>query len=234
LHQLDFFFPVTSAVSSWWGENSYFFYNNNTCQAGQVCGHYTQVAWNTSIYLGCAIYQCNNVAYPYTILCDYGPGGNSGGLPYTQCPNGVCPTCYGLQVSDSKVCSGNGTCAGLNTCYCYPGYSGDQCQSLTSCGGKLSSDPTVCSGNGICVNQNNCKCTAGWSGSNCDVTTCNGILSNNAAVCGGAGNCIGLNNCKCSPNYTGQFCQISNSNFATKSQLFLFNFFIFNTLLMIL
>ena len=32
--------------------------------------------------------------------------------------------CYTISSTDPTVCSGNGTCIALNTCQCYPGYSG--------------------------------------------------------------------------------------------------------------
>ena len=47
-----------------------------------ICGHYTQVVWRTSVNVGCALHDCPGLAYGSTIVCDYGPGGNSGGAPY--------------------------------------------------------------------------------------------------------------------------------------------------------
>ena len=70
------------AVTSWASEQQYYNYATNTCDAGQICGHYTQVVWATSIFLGCGISYCSKLAYPSSIVCDYGPGGNDGGRPY--------------------------------------------------------------------------------------------------------------------------------------------------------
>ena len=67
------------AVQTWASEKQNFTYPT-TC-SGQ-CGHYTQIVWRTSVNLGCAIQSCTNLAYPGTILCMYGPGGNGGGAPY--------------------------------------------------------------------------------------------------------------------------------------------------------
>jgi pathogenesis-related protein 1 len=67
------------AVNSWASEKSNFTYPN-TCSG--TCGHYTQVVWRTSINVGCALVTCPGLKYPSTILCNYGPGGNSGGAPY--------------------------------------------------------------------------------------------------------------------------------------------------------
>jgi len=44
--------------------------------AGATCGHYTQVVWRATQQVGCALGRCPGLAYPNTIVCDYGPGGN--------------------------------------------------------------------------------------------------------------------------------------------------------------
>lgn len=67
------------AVDSWASEAANFTYPN-TCNG--ICGHYTQIVWRTSVNLGCALQNCPNLTYGSTIVCDYGPGGNSGGAPY--------------------------------------------------------------------------------------------------------------------------------------------------------
>jgi pathogenesis-related protein 1 len=70
------------AVSSWVDEGKDYDYASDTCAAGKVCGHYTQVVWRASVKLGCAINKCAGLKFSSTIVCDYGPGGNSGGKPY--------------------------------------------------------------------------------------------------------------------------------------------------------
>ncbi len=70
------------AVAAWVAEASSYDYATNTCAAGQICGHYTQVVWKATTKLGCAIHDCTGLAYPSTIVCDYAPGGNDGGRPY--------------------------------------------------------------------------------------------------------------------------------------------------------
>jgi hypothetical protein len=73
--------PATAkqAVDSWASEKANFTYPTG-CSG--ICGHYTQIVWRTSTNVGCALQVCPGLAYGNTIVCDYGPGGNSGGAPY--------------------------------------------------------------------------------------------------------------------------------------------------------
>ena len=69
-----------AALSSWASEVEYYDYDTNTCS--YVCGHYTQLVWATSEKLGCGISSCPGLSYGNGIVCNYSPGGNSGGRPY--------------------------------------------------------------------------------------------------------------------------------------------------------
>ena len=73
--------PATAqqAVDAWGSEKQNFTYPNG---CADTCGHYTQVVWRTSVNLGCANVTCSGLSFPGTLLCMYGPGGNSGGAPY--------------------------------------------------------------------------------------------------------------------------------------------------------
>jgi pathogenesis-related protein 1 len=69
------------AVDLWVAEKANYDYATNTCNG--TCGHYTQVVWRDTLYLGCALGNCPGLQFSSTIVCDYGPGGNIGGqLPY--------------------------------------------------------------------------------------------------------------------------------------------------------
>ncbi|KAG0615122.1 hypothetical protein M758_5G016200 [Ceratodon purpureus] len=69
------------AVTAWTDEVAYYDYATNSCTPGQMCGHYTQVVWNTTTQVGCAHVKCNDDA-DY-IICSYDPPGNwIGELPY--------------------------------------------------------------------------------------------------------------------------------------------------------
>ncbi|RWR77918.1 pathogenesis-related protein PRB1-3-like protein [Cinnamomum micranthum f. kanehirae] len=67
-------FTAADAVNSWESEKQFYNRNSNTCAAGKVCGHYTQVVWRNSVRLGCARVKCNNGAI--FITCNYSPPGN--------------------------------------------------------------------------------------------------------------------------------------------------------------
>ena len=80
-----------SAITSWVdNEVPYYTYSTNTCQAGKVCGHYTQVVWASTTKLGCGFKTCTTgspfgASYPtwHYIVCNYSPPGNYiGEWPY--------------------------------------------------------------------------------------------------------------------------------------------------------
>jgi pathogenesis-related protein 1 len=70
------------AVTSWAAEGTDYTYATNACAGGKTCGHYTQVVWRETHEIGCALGDCPSLQFKSTIVCDYGPGGNSGGKPY--------------------------------------------------------------------------------------------------------------------------------------------------------
>ena len=69
-----------AAVSSWASEAADYDYASGQCNG--VCGHYTQIVWRDSVEVGCALGTCSGLRFSSTIVCNYGPGGNSGGKPY--------------------------------------------------------------------------------------------------------------------------------------------------------
>ncbi len=70
----------TDAVALWVSEEADYDYDTNSCSG--VCGHYTQVVWATTTAVGCGIHDCPGLTYGSTVVCDYMPGGNTGGRPY--------------------------------------------------------------------------------------------------------------------------------------------------------
>jgi hypothetical protein len=69
-----------AAVALWAAEAQSYDYESNTCSA--VCGHYTQTVWAATERVGCGLSSCPELAFGNTVICDYGPGGNTGGRPY--------------------------------------------------------------------------------------------------------------------------------------------------------
>jgi Cysteine-rich secretory protein family len=70
-------------VSLWTAEKSNYNGQTNTCAAGEVCGHYTQMVWQTSREVGCATAPPGAGGLHYSVLvCRYNPPGNGPGLPY--------------------------------------------------------------------------------------------------------------------------------------------------------
>ncbi|CAA7037760.1 unnamed protein product [Microthlaspi erraticum] len=70
-----------AAVRLWVSERSDYFYDSNTCRSGKACGHYTQVVWRNSEWVGCAKVRCNNGGT--FIICSYSrPGNVRGRKPY--------------------------------------------------------------------------------------------------------------------------------------------------------
>jgi pathogenesis-related protein 1 len=84
-------YTPAEVVASWVGEDANYDYATNTCAAGQMCGHYTQVVWRDSVGLGCGMTNCT-VNNPFTAhgsgawqlwVCNYNPAGNYvGEKPY--------------------------------------------------------------------------------------------------------------------------------------------------------
>ncbi len=80
---------AAAVITSWQDEAANYTYETNTCTAGKICGHYTQVVWRTSKQLGCGKATCSaNSPFGgggtwYLWVCDYAPPGNYlGQKPY--------------------------------------------------------------------------------------------------------------------------------------------------------
>ncbi|KAF0927877.1 hypothetical protein E2562_036798 [Oryza meyeriana var. granulata] len=70
------------AVSSWASEAASYDWRAQTCHAGQMCGHFTQLVWNDTELVGCGRAEC--VAGGVFITCSYDPPGNwQGEVPLT-------------------------------------------------------------------------------------------------------------------------------------------------------
>jgi len=79
---------VIYGMGAWYNEYPNWNYTSSypgTCKSGKVCGHFTQLVWGNSRYLGCGIAYCPNGLTGWTtqsatvVVCDYWPPGNYGG-----------------------------------------------------------------------------------------------------------------------------------------------------------
>jgi uncharacterized protein YkwD len=69
------------AVNAWASEQANYDYATNNCNG--ICGHYTQIVWRATTELGCAVADCPSLMFRTSLVCNYGPGGNTGdGRPY--------------------------------------------------------------------------------------------------------------------------------------------------------
>jgi pathogenesis-related protein 1 len=84
-------YPTVTAYDAvaWWASEAAFYnYKKNSCAAGEVCGHYTQLVWRGTRQVGCGSAFCAKVANSTltnatVVVCDYTPAGNYvGERPY--------------------------------------------------------------------------------------------------------------------------------------------------------
>eukprot|EP01080_Neovahlkampfia_damariscottae_P006759 gene6759-10924_t len=85
--------------------------------------------------------------------------------------------CNGKNASDPLVCSSRGICNNTETCFCFVGFSGINCE-LTTCYGVISSNSSTCSGNGTCISPDNCICNSRRTGFNCQYVSLNDGIFN--------------------------------------------------------
>ncbi|KAL9657584.1 hypothetical protein ABK040_001011 [Willaertia magna] len=78
----------SQAVLSWFKEYKDYNYRSNKCKSGKMCGHYTQLVWRKTRFVGCAIVKCRNLKKANFknatfVVCNYSPPGNFvGRKPY--------------------------------------------------------------------------------------------------------------------------------------------------------
>ncbi len=73
-------FSPERVVRLWGEEVKDYNYATNSCQAGKMCGHFTQIVWRDTKQVGCGVARSNGKE---VWVCNYNPPGNySGRKPY--------------------------------------------------------------------------------------------------------------------------------------------------------
>lgn len=67
---------VQNAFRGWMNEKNDWNFVTGSCNAGAVCGHWTQVVWAKTRLIGCGYAACPDHEYTHHVYCDYYPPGN--------------------------------------------------------------------------------------------------------------------------------------------------------------
>lgn len=71
------FGSAEKSVFGWSEECKDYSYERNDCTPGQLCGHFTQMVWNTAREVGCGMAICiNGKKRDEVYVCNYDPPGN--------------------------------------------------------------------------------------------------------------------------------------------------------------
>eukprot|EP01084_Bolivina_argentea_P231497 390384_1 len=139
---------VSQIESGWYDEWQEWSYGNHNSGCSGVCGHYTQMVWANTRYVGCGYSNgCSSGGWASVFLCNYFPAGNFNSIPpYTS--GTACSNC----MSDRTQCKSEYITRSDNA-LSYP----SQPYNALCDGGAC---PTMCDG-------------GSYSRSNCDGTGCN-------------------------------------------------------------
>ncbi|NXP14029.1 GRPL2 protein, partial [Thinocorus orbignyianus] len=100
-------FKAADAIKFWYSEVQFYTFADRKCT--KACGHYTQVVWDYSYKVGCAVTLCKKVAgirNAAKFVCNYSPGGNLPRRPYKE---GVpCSNCAKEDTCENKLCNYSG------------------------------------------------------------------------------------------------------------------------------
>jgi len=168
---------IVWGIGSWYNEYPNWSYTQSypgTCQSGKICGHFTQLVWGNTRYVGCGVTLCPNGLNGWTnrastiVVCDYWPPGNYGGRPiYNSASNAdeVASECNGRHGDNavSGLCEGcfssyNTQCTWNEYSTCSPDdCAGDTC---THCHDYcLNNNVSICSGTCLSQMSNQDQCT---------------------------------------------------------------------------
>nr|XP_034330687.1 peptidase inhibitor 16-like [Crassostrea gigas] len=99
------------AVEFWDNEKNSYDFGTNNCTHEKTCGHYTQVVWAETEYVGCAVAFCDPLiregwSSGYFYVCNYGERGNmNGDRPYIHVIGSTCSQCPSGYSCNNGLCS---------------------------------------------------------------------------------------------------------------------------------
>jgi len=104
-------FNTIKPVDNWASEINNYHFEDDSCDEGKMCGHYTQVVWDSARVIGCGVSKCDTIIGwgppGYVVFCQYGPPGNwQGEKPFTKgnkCSN--CPSFAQNCDAQSSLCT---------------------------------------------------------------------------------------------------------------------------------
>ncbi|XP_078525373.1 cysteine-rich venom protein tigrin-like [Lissotriton helveticus] len=212
------------ALKTWWDEVIWYNFSRGLC-SGPICGHYTQLVWARTQYLGCGYLNGSRCPGEFTyVVCNYGPTGNKGlkpmrpyipGEPCSKCDtghgwceHGLCIKCNDQDCACPLKCK---NCGALNiktcTCACAEGWDYADCSEACE-----NSNQTLCTQ----MHQANCALIQPeWCRAKCGHCTFHSKWPNREKCCGGKichnrGYLDGdLCECVCQRGYYGNYCEIS-------------------------
>lgn len=142
--------------SAWWDEHEDWTFGDHKegCAPGKMCGHFTQMAWANTRYVGCAV--VNGCSNGNVLVCNYFPLGNMTVGSNPARPYEVGEACSNCQ-SDREVCTdgqcGGGLCSTIVDGGTYSRATGNNWQSCNSA--NLDLFPPAISG-GSCDEYDGC------------------------------------------------------------------------------
>ncbi|XP_008588634.1 PREDICTED: GLIPR1-like protein 2 [Galeopterus variegatus] len=97
-------FTATIAIKSWYAEKKKYNFENDSCS--EDCSHYTQLVWDNSYKVGCAVTPCSRIGqiiHAAIFICNYAPGGALTRRPYE--PGIFCTKCGKHDKCTDYLCS---------------------------------------------------------------------------------------------------------------------------------
>ncbi|XP_030060291.1 cysteine-rich secretory protein 3 isoform X3 [Microcaecilia unicolor] len=197
-------------LRTWWDEVTWYDFASDRC-LGPMCGHYTQLVWARTKYVGCGYLNGTQCPGKFTyVVCNYGPTGNIGlnpkqpyirGDPCSKCDSGhgwcddkLCITCTDQTCACPLKCKNCGIFNAKNcTCTCTEGWDYADC-----------SEPCENSNKTVCTRMHQASCSLiqpEWCRAKCGHCTSSRNTTKAMKCCGGK-QCrnkgyLNTGNCEC-------------------------------------